>query len=102
MAQNDRNRHGNPVKELRFGSEAARSHADLKQILGLDYILGGFPGGSAVKNSPASAGNADSIAGSGRSPGGGMATHSSILAWEKSMGRGAWWTVHGAARVGHD
>ena len=29
-----------------------------------------------------------------------MATHSSILAWENSMDRGAWWaTVHGVARV---
>ena len=29
-----------------------------------------------------------------------MANHSSILAWENSMDRGAWWaTVHGVARV---
>ena len=37
-----------------------------------------------VKNLPASAGDArdvGSIPGSGRSPGGGHATHSSILAW---------------------
>jgi len=37
-----------------------------------------------VKNSPANAGDVrdtGSIPGSGRSPGGGMATHSSILAW---------------------
>ena len=33
----------------------------------------------------------------------GMATHSSILAWENLMDRGAWWaTVHGVARVGHN
>ena len=32
-----------------------------------------------------------------------MATHSSILAWENPMDRGAWWaTDHGVARVGHD
>ena len=42
----------------------------------------GFPGGSVVKNPPASAGNVGSIPGSGRSPGEGTATHSSILAWE--------------------
>ena len=45
----------------------------------------GFPGGSGVKNPPASAGDArdvGSIPGSGRSPGGKMATHSSILAWK--------------------
>ena len=35
-----------------------------------------------VKNLPASAGDAGSIPGSGRSPGEGNATHSSILAWE--------------------
>ena len=32
-----------------------------------------------------------------------MATHSSILAWEIPVDRGAWQaTVHGIARVGHD
>ena len=36
-----------------------------------------------------------SITRSGRSPGKEMATHSSILAWENSMDRGAWQpTVH--------
>ena len=34
-----------------------------------------------MKNPPASAGDAGSIPGLGRSPGEGMATHSSILAW---------------------
>ena len=33
----------------------------------------------------------------------GMATYSSILAWENPMDRGAWWaTVHGSQRVRHD
>ena len=41
-----------------------------------------FPGGSALKNLPANAGDAGSIPESGRSPGEEMATHSSILAWE--------------------
>ena len=35
-----------------------------------------------VKNPPASGGDEDSVSGSGRPPGGGNATHSSILAWE--------------------
>ena len=35
------------------------------------YTCGGFPGGSVVKNLPANAGDAVSIPGSGRSPGGG-------------------------------
>ena len=41
---------------------------------------------------------------SGRSPGGGMATHSSILAWRIPMDRGAWrWLQSmGSQRVGHD
>ena len=42
----------------------------------------GFPGSSAVKNPPATAGDRDSIPGSGRSPGEGKVTHFSILAWE--------------------
>ena len=38
----------------------------------------------------------------GRSPGRGMATYSSILAWKNPMDRGAWQaTVHGVARAGH-
>ena len=48
-------------------------------------LIAWVPGGSAlVKNLPAHAGGArdlGSIPGSGRSPGGGHATHSSILAW---------------------
>ena len=42
----------------------------------------GFPGGSVVKNPPASVGDAGSISGLGRSLGEGNGTHSSILAWE--------------------
>ena len=43
-----------------------------------------FPGGAAVKNALANAGDArdaGSIPGLERSPGGGHGTHSSILAW---------------------
>ena len=42
---------------------------------------GGFPGGSDGKESACNAGELGSIPGSGRSPGRGHATHSSILAW---------------------
>ena len=42
----------------------------------------GFPGGSVVKNLPASAGNAGLIPGLGKSLEEGMATYSSILPWE--------------------
>ena len=42
----------------------------------------GFSGGTVVKNLPANAGDAGWIPGSGRSPGKGMAMHSSIFAWK--------------------
>ena len=63
----------------------------------------GFPGGSVVKNSPANAGDAGSILGSGISPGEGNGNplHYSYLG--NPMDRGAWQaTVHGVARVGHN
>ena len=62
--------------------------SDLQQIL----IRLGFPGGSVVKNLPASAGDTEdvgSIPALGRSLEEEMATHSSILAWGNSMDRGA-------------
>ena len=52
-----------------------------------------------VKNLPASAEDAGSVPGSGRSPGGGNDNPPSILAWEIPMDRGAWWaTVRGVAK----
>ena len=55
-----------------------------------------------VKNPPASAGDirdTGSIPRSGRFPGEGNATHSTIFCLENSMGRWAWWvTVYGAAK----
>ena len=42
----------------------------------------GFPGGSLAKNSPVSAGDMGSVPESGRFPGEGNGSHSSILAWE--------------------
>ena len=47
----------------------------------IDVLLG-FSHGSVVKNLPANAGDAASIPGVERSPEKGMATYSSILAWE--------------------
>ena len=44
------------------------------------YIFRDFPGGSDGKASAYNAGDLGSIPGSGRSPGEGMATHSSTLA----------------------
>ena len=60
-----------------------------------------------VKNAPASAENSAtaeySIPGSGRSPAGGMATHSSILAWKIPWAEepGGLQST-GSQRVGHD
>ena len=59
----------------------------------------GFPGGSVVKDPPASAGDVGLIPGSGSSPGEGNGNllHYSCLG--NSMGRRAWWAiVHGFAK----
>ena len=49
-----------------------------------------------VKNLPANAGDAGWIPGSGRSPGGSTATHSSVLVWRMPWGGGA--KVHRVAK----
>ena len=61
----------------------------------------GYPGGSVVRNmsNVAVAVDSSTLPGLGKSPGGGMVTHSSILAWKNLMDRGALWvTVHGVAK----
>ena len=61
----------------------------------------GFPGGSMVKNPPASAGDTgDSyIPGLGRSPGGGNGNPFQYSCLENPMDRGALWaTVHRTAK----
>ena len=62
----------------------------------------GFPGGSVIKNLPVNAedaGDTGSIPGSERSPGGAIATHSSIFCLGNSVDRGAWRaTVHGVVK----
>ena len=64
----------------------------------------GFPGVLAGKNLPGNAGDTGSIPGSGRSFGEGMATHSSILAWEIlwTEGPGGLHSPRGCKRVGHN
>ena len=52
-----------------------------------------------VKNPPANAGDAGSIPGSGRSPGGGNGNPFQYSYLGNPMDRGAWWaTVHGVAK----
>ena len=62
----------------------------------------GFPGGSKVKNLPANAGatgDLGSIAGSGRSPGGGNGNPLQYSCLENPMDRGAWLaTAHGVTK----
>ena len=59
----------------------------------------GFPGGSVVKNSPASAGNVASISRSGGSPGEGNGTPLQSSCLGTPMDRGTWWaTVHGVTK----
>ena len=63
----------------------------------------GFPGGSVVKNPPASAdvGDADSTRGSGRASGEGNGHPLQYSCLENPMDRGAWRaTVSGAAKSG--
>ena len=63
----------------------------------------GFPVALVVKNPPANAGDADSVPGSGRSPGGEHGNPLQYSCQDNPMDRGAWWaTVHGPRRVGHD
>ena len=59
----------------------------------------GFPGGSAVKNQLANAGDAGSTPRSGRSPGGRYGNPLQHPCLENSMDRGPWWAiVHGVAK----
>ena len=66
----------------------------------LDHGLGGFPDRSVVKNLPASAGDMNSIPGSGRTPGEGNGHPLQSSCLENLMDREACQaTVHGAAKV---
>ena len=59
----------------------------------------GFPGGSDGKESACNAGDLGSILVLRRSPGGGHATHCSILAWRIHVDRDAWQaTVSGVTK----
>ena len=65
----------------------------------LNIHFSGFSGSSAVKNLPASIGDASSIPGSGRSPGVGNGTPLQYSCLGNPMDREAWWgPVHGVAK----
>ena len=54
---------------------------------------GNFPGGLVVKNLPANAGDADSVPGSGRSPGGGNGPPLQCSCLENPVDRGGWQAI---------
>ena len=56
-------------------------------------MQGGFPDGSVVKNPPADAGDAGSVPGVERSPGGGNGKSLQYSCLENLMDRGAWWAI---------
>ena len=56
-------------------------------------MVGGFPAGSVVKNSPANAGDTGSILGSGRSLEGGNGNPLQYSCQEKPMDRGTWQAI---------
>ena len=64
----------------------------------------GLPGGSVVKNLPATAGDMGLIPGLERSPGEGNGNPFQYSCLGNPMNRGAWWAVHpwSYKRVGHD
>ena len=63
----------------------------------------GFPGGSVVKNLPASAGHVGLIPGLESSPGGRNGSPLQYSCLDNPIDRGNWWgTVHGVARVRYD
>ena len=63
----------------------------------------GFPGGSVIKNLPASAGDKGLIPGSGRFPGEGSSNSVQYSCLGSPIDRGPWWaTVHGVTRAGHN
>ena len=66
----------------------------------ITYVMGtmknGFPGGSVIKNLPASARDASSIPWSGRSPGAGKHNPLKYSCLENPIDGGTWWAiVHG-------
>ena len=66
-------------------------------VYGNEYLS--FPGGSVVKNPSASAEDAGSIPGLGRSPGEGNGNSLQYSCLGNPMDRGAWWaTVHEVAK----
>ena len=75
-------------------------------LFGISRCLKGFPDGSVGKESACNAGDtgdASSIPGLERSPGGGPGNPFQYSRLENPVDRGVWWaTIHGVTRVGQD
>ena len=88
------------TEEQSMGSQRVKHEwSDWAQLTHTYIWYRACPGGSVVKNLPADAGDAGSLPGSGRSPGGGNSSPLQYPCLENPMDRGAWWaTVHGVAK----
>ena len=76
-----------------------RSIGRFRNFIEVQCSLGGEPGGSAVKNHPARAGNTGSNPGLGSLPGEVNASPLQYSGVENPMDKGALWaTVHGVAK----
>ena len=82
---------------------ASAIHVHISPPFGVSLLLRmGFPGGLAVNNPPANAGDLDSIPESGRSPGEENDNSLQYSCQGNPMDRGAWWaTVHGVTKELH-
>ena len=69
-----------------------RVEHDWATSLSLSYFVKAFPGGSAVKNPPANAGEGGSVPGSARSPGEGNCSPLQCSCLGNPTDRGAWQT----------
>ena len=96
------------MKEKKLAPGAGRAAAATgdgcpAEVQPCNFKLPGLQGASwvakLVKNPPASAGEAGSIPGLGRSPGGGHGNPLQYSCLGNPMDRGVWWaTVHGVAK----
>ena len=90
---------GSSLVAALWGADSSCNVSPIVEVGGLSW---GFPGGSVVKDLPASAGDTGDmglIPGSGGSPGGGNGNPLEYSCLENSMDRGAWQvTVHGVTK----
>ena len=95
LSLHDQQSTNNPMNVTKYDLENINLAKKCRSYL----CIMGFPGDSDSKESACNAGDLGSIPGLRRSPGGGHATNSSILAQRIPMDRGAWRaTEHGVTK----